>query len=102
MNERLAAESLAHGALRIIWSSESIRDPQSEIPPRQRAALLLQLHIPIRDIEEILPDFMPLVAEDERDNGSPFRAHWLSNQAHARFVRETIGLPGITFDARAN
>ena len=36
------------------------------------AASLVQLDVPVREIEEILPHFVMLVAEDERNDRTPF------------------------------
>ena len=66
------------------------------------AGLFPKFHVPIGEIEEMLPAIVILRAEIHLDEWPPFRPLRLADQVHARFDRSAIRLPGITPDARAH
>src|SRR4051812_15797798 len=64
--------------------------------------LLLELDVPVGDVEEVLPFLVAVIVEHEADHRAPLRADRLADQAHVRLVRETVRLAGIALDARAH
>src|SRR5579862_8972191 len=74
-----------------------------ERPPAGSAARsLLQLDVPVGDIEEILPDLAVLGPEHHRDDRPPFRPGRLADQAHAGLVGQAVRLARIAPHARAD
>ena len=57
-----------------------------------RLTLLLQLDIPIRDIEKILPHFSMLMPKDERDDRPPLGSHRFTDEPHPGLMRQTVRL----------
>src|SRR6185312_7090644 len=61
-----------------------------------------QLHVPIRQIHEVLPAVVLMQAEIDLHEWPPFRAFRFAHQVHARFLRRAIRLERIALDARAD
>src|SRR6185369_1447348 len=58
-----------------------------------------QLHVPVGQIEEMLPAIVVMKAEVDLDKGPPLGPLGFSDQPHARFLRRAIGLLSVTRNA---
>ena len=64
--------------------------------------LFTQLHVPVRDVEEMLPAIVILRPEIDLDERTPLRPLRFADEMHVRFQRRAIRLPGIARNARAH
>ena len=61
-----------------------------------------EFHIPISQIQEMLPAVMLRESQVDLHEGTPFRTLGLANQMHARFIGSPVGLVRIAQDTGAN
>ncbi len=64
--------------------------------------LITQFHIPISEIDKVLPEIVLWSRERNLDERPPFWPLRFTDQTHVRFARKAVALAGIAGDARAN
>jgi hypothetical protein len=64
--------------------------------------ILTQLDIPIRKVNEVLPTIVPLQAEVDLHERTPFGPFGFADEMHSGFLRRAVGLPRVTLDAGAD
>src|SRR5207237_8694256 len=64
--------------------------------------LIAQFNVPVREIDEVLPEIVLRRGKSDVDEGTPFWPLLLADQAHVRFAREPVAFARTTRNARAN
>jgi hypothetical protein len=67
-----------------------------------RATLITQFDVPVRKINEVLPEIVLRCGKRNLHKRAPLWSLRFADQAQVRFTRDTIALSGITGYARAN
>jgi len=73
-------------------------------PVMQRASelFLAQFHVPIGQVNEMLPAFVMVHSKIDLDEGTPFWALGFADEMHAGFLWRVVCLERIAGDAGAN
>ncbi len=61
-----------------------------------------QLHVPIREVDEVFPTVVTVHPKIDLDEGAPFRALWFAHKQQACLPRGAVGLSCIATDAGAD
>src|SRR5690349_12965133 len=64
--------------------------------------LIAQFHVPVREIDKVLPEVVLRCGKSDLDKRAPLWPLWFTNEAHMRFPRKPIALARIAGDTRAN
>ena len=64
--------------------------------------LIAQFNVPVREIDEVLPEIMLRRGKSDVDEGTPFWPLRLADQAHVRFTRQPVAFARVAGNARAN
>jgi len=61
--------------------------------------LITQFHIPIREVDKVLPEIVLWSRERNLDERPPFWPFWFADQTHVRFARKPVALARVAPDA---
>ena len=67
-----------------------------------RAILIAQFDVPVRQIDEVLPEVVLRGRKCDMHERPPLRSLGFANQAHVRFARKPVAFARIATDTRAN
>src|SRR6266550_7865016 len=80
----------------------SERERASQTPYNSQQRLVAQFDIPVREINEVLPEIVLGRSKGDLDKRPPLRPLGFADQAHVRFTRKPVALARIAGDAGAN
>jgi len=66
------------------------------------AILIAQFDVPVREVDEVLPEIVLWGRECDMHERPPLRSLGFANQAHVRFARKPVTFARIAGDTRAN
>ena len=93
------------GGRRATWTGSpkgELAGAASQTPYNSQQRLIAQLDVPVRKINEVLPEIVLGRSKGDLDKRPPLWPLRFSDQAHMRFTRKPVAFPCIARDAGAN